>query len=75
MTVWVNKAFEVNGDHIELDYTAYQMLNLLAVRFYSAIGYEVDVTHDFFESKHPQENKMFELALEAYAFNLTVGLD
>jgi hypothetical protein len=73
--VWVNKAFVVQGETIEIDHDTYLNLNLLAAKFYSVLGYETKGYHDFYESPHPQEQSMFVMALEAYAHHLLIGLD
>lgn len=75
MGVWVNKVFEIDGEDVEIDYPTYETLNVLAAKFYRVLGYETQGIHDFFKSPHPQENRMFNMALVAYAFNLSVGLD
>lgn len=71
-----NKTFEVDGERVNVDYNLHSMLNILANKFYLLNGYDVnDDSYDFFESSHPQENLMYILALTAYVFNLTHGLD
>lgn len=73
--IWVNKEFEIQGERIEVDYDAYRTLNILASKFYSVLGYEAKEDHDFFESQHPTENAMFQMAMEAYAHHIIVGFD
>lgn len=75
MPIWVNKTFEVSGESVEIDYETYRMLNVLAAKFYAVLSYETQGYHDFYESQHPQENDMFVMALEGYAFHLSVGFD
>jgi len=50
-------------------------LNVLAAKFYEVLNYTTTGYHDFYASSHPMEKNMFVMALEAYAFNLRVGLD
>ena len=73
--IWVNKAFEIQGETIEVDYETYRSLNVLAAKFYAVLGYETNEYHDFFESVHPQEHSMFVMALEAYAHHILVGFE
>lgn len=71
------KVFKINGEEIVVDGDLHNTLNQLARRFYRLNGYEIpeDQPHDFFASKHPQENLMYTMALEAYHFHLSVGLE
>ena len=73
--IWVNKFFDINGETVEIDCYTYGALNALAYRFYLKMGYEAEENMDFYESKHPQENLMFVLALEALVFNREIGIE
>jgi len=76
MSVWVNRTFNIDGEDVEVDYETHRLLNALARRFYSVLGYVSDVDEfDFYSSSHPMEQAMYTMALEAYAFNRTYGLE
>lgn len=72
---WIDKAYEVNGETVVVDAALNMILCSLASRLYLVRGYEQSPDFNFAESQHPDEQAAYAMALEAYVFQINVGLD
>lgn len=59
------KYYPIQGDTIMVTEELHHSLNILAGRFYNVLGYIHLENHDYAASKHPMENNMYAMALEA----------
>lgn len=59
------KVYEVQGDTIVVDEELHHSLNVLAGRFYACHNYRPIDGFDYSTSSHPQEVRMYQMALEA----------
>lgn len=59
------KVFEVQGDRLIVTEELHHSLNVLAGRFYALHNYEEREGFDYSKSQHPQEVRMYQMALEA----------
>lgn len=71
----MSRCFEIGGTEFEFDEEQMGMLNNLAERFYNDMGYSPKNKIDYASSQHPQEQKMFILAVRAYEYHMEVGFD
>lgn len=68
-----DRSYEIMGETVVINEHLHNELNILAARFYEDNGYFVNVPHNFRDSSHPQERKMYQMAVTAYAFNQLTG--
>lgn len=59
------KYYTIQGDSLMVTEELHQSLNVLAGRFYNVMGYIHLEGHDYAASKHPMENNLYAMALEA----------